>query len=212
MNGEVLERPHTPSSAAIVSHSSGILSSILQPAVQLALWQRPRPFALNWIDTLNWDEIDDIDARIAGPDWAAAISELLRGAGYPIATTTNALTQELAERAGQFAALMRCDQLTMRLEVIETDACRKFHMDYVPARLLMPLHGLGTQWIDTNHGSDVAINQLGLGDVAIFKGRQCVQQPAILHRSPPIMASGETRLLFVLNPPSTPSPFAGRLA
>lgn len=67
MNGEVLEQPHAPCPAAIVSHSSDILPSILQPAVQLVLWQRPRPFALDWIDTLDWDEINDIDARIAGP-------------------------------------------------------------------------------------------------------------------------------------------------
>lgn len=58
----------------------------------------------------------------------------------------------------------------LRFDMIETDACRKFHMDQVTTRLLMPLSGSGTQWIDVSLGSDAPINQFGVGDVEIFKG------------------------------------------
>lgn len=203
MSARLLERQPIAGTAAAIGGTSAILSSVLDSEVQLALWQRARPPALDWIDTLDWDEIDDIDAELSAPDWTAEISSVLHEAGYPQSPDGDALARELAVCATEFASLMRCDQLNMRLEVIETDACRKFHMDHVTARLLMPLYGPGTQWIDTAHGSDAPINQLHVGDVAIFKGRLSVEQPSILHRSPPVAASGETRLLFVLNPPDT---------
>jgi len=199
----VIDRPVVsgPGLVAVIGDREDILSAILDPGVQLALWQRGRPDTLDWIDTLDWDEIDDIDTDIVGPHWAAQLWQFLCDAAYPQTGAGHAFVQELAQRVAQFAALFRLDRLHMRLEVIETDACRKFHMDYVTARLLMPLSGPGTQWIEADHGSDAPIHQLGAGDVAIFKGRKLVDEPAILHRSPPVAGAGQTRLLFVLDPP-----------
>lgn len=194
------ETPGVTARAVAIGDTSDILPAILDPAVELALWQRLRPDTLDWIDALEWDEIDDVSAHIAGPQWIEAIGPLLTDAGYPQTDAGHLLAMELAERAEEFAALMGCERLHLRLEVIETDACRKFHMDYVTARLLMPLHGPGTQWIEAARGSDAPINQLGLGDVAIFKGKRLVEEPAILHRSPPVAASRQTRLLCVINP------------
>ena len=34
------------------------------------------------------------------------------------------------------------------LEVVRTDSCRKFHADYVTARLITTYLGEGTQWLD----------------------------------------------------------------
>lgn len=198
MSANVLER-RSAAASAMIGHAGDVLSSILKPSVQLALWQRARPTALEWIDALDWDEIDDISANIASPGWRRQIASLVREAGYPQTAETGALVDELAERAEEFAVLMKCDRLALRLEVIETDACRKFHMDYVTARLLMPLVGPGTQWIDTSLSSEAPINQLKAGDVAIFKGRLAVEQPNILHRSPPVAASGDIRLLLAIS-------------
>ena len=206
MSAGLLERPSASCRAVVTGDTPATLSSIHDPAVQLALWQRARPEGLGWIDALDWDEIDDIDAEIGGPRWTVEISSLLYEAGYPQDLKGDALAQDLTACATQFASLMDCERLNMRLEVVETDACRKFHMDYVTARLLMSLHGPGTQWIDTTLGSDAPVNQLGVGDVAIVKGRVAVEQPQILHRSPPVAASKTARLLFVLNPPATRSP------
>lgn len=202
MTAGLREQPSLARPCAAIGDTPAILASICDPAVQLALWQRARSASLSWIDTLNWDEIDDIDIDIdigiAGPDWAQKVAPLLREAGYPQSAAGDALATELVERAATFAALMGCERLNMRLEVIETDACRKFHMDHVRARLLMPLYGPGTQWIESTFGSNAPINQLSIGHVGIFKGRQAVDEPAILHRSPPVAATGETRLLLAI--------------
>ena len=95
----------------------------------------------------------------------------------------------------------------MRLAIVTTDSCRKFHADYVKARLITTYVGTGTQWIE---GADVArvakgaepsrINTLNACDVGLFKGKMWTQSPAI-HRSPPIEDSGERRLTLVLDPP-----------
>ena len=88
--------------------------------------------------------------------------------------------------------------MKLRLEVVETDACRKFHADNVSARLLMPLVGPGTQWVHT--GDDDIVQALQPGEVGLFKGWKWTEAPRILHRSPPVAATGETRLLFALSP------------
>lgn len=176
------------------------LARIAEPDVQLAIWQRDHPADLDWLDALDWSKIDDIDTHITGPDWDAEIWPRLREAGYPETADGERLTAELAQRADQFAGLMTSERLRMRLEVVETDACRRFHMDYLSARLLMPLVGPGTQWICVTDGEYPPIQELGAGDVAIFKGRLAVEKPIVLHRSPPVSQSGLTRLLFVLDP------------
>ena len=186
--------------AVHIGVASDDLALIAEPAIQLSIWQRVRPAGLSWIDALDWSEINDIDAHITGPDWGAEIWPGLREAGYPDTADGQVLKAELAQRAEAFARLMRSERLRMRLEVVETDACRRFHMDYLSARLLMPLFGPGTQWIDVADGEDAPIQELGAGDVAIFKGRLAVEDPMVLHRSPPVSQSGATRLLLVLDP------------
>jgi hypothetical protein len=109
-----------------------------------------------------------------------------------------ALVDEIADLARCFARLTGCTALRLRLEVVETDACRKFHVDQLCARLLCTLSGPGTQWIEAGGGSQVM--QMAAGEVGIFKGRLWAEEPAILHRSPPIAALGDTRLLLVLDP------------
>lgn len=187
-------------SAIAIGGAEDILVSILDPAVQLALWRRERPAALDWIDALKWDAIDDINAPIAGPDFGTEIDRLLCDAGYPRTAQGRTLCDEIARFATRFAQIVDSRHLRLRLEVIETDACRKFHMDQLTARLLMALSGPGTQWIDTMLGEEAPINQLAVGEVGIFKGRLWVEEPAILHRSPPVAVSSEIRLLLVLDP------------
>lgn len=181
-----------------------VLTRITDPVVQLAIWSRPRPPILDWIDGLEWDAIDDIDAPITGPDFLPAITRLLCDAGYPQTAQGETLASEVEGQAIRFAQIMDCLDLRLRLEVIETDACRKFHMDYVRARLLMTLAGEATQWIEVVAQPDAPVHQLAVGDVAIFKGRLDAEEPAILHRSPPIAGTQRRRLLLALDPVSEP--------
>ena len=183
------------------STDPAVLDRIHEPAIHLALWQRRRPASLNWLDTLDFNEIDDVQEQLAMADLAATLPAALTRAGYAESLRGAVLAAEIAAQAQRFAHIMKRDAVRLRLEVIETDACRKFHADNVEARLLMPLTEPGTQWIETAAGPDAPINHLAAGTVGLFKGRIWAETPAILHRSPPIAGTGQSRLLLVLDTP-----------
>lgn len=184
--------------AVITGSFPEIMDQALKPDVQLALWPRERPPRLDWTEQLEWDAISDIDTVIPRTDLASGIAAGLDAAGYPQTEQGRELAREIACLAEGFATLLNAPALRVRLEVITTDACRKFHMDYVLARLLMPLVGPGTQWIHADR-PDI-IRSLSPGNVAILRGRLSVDTPRVLHRSPPVSASKETRLLLALDP------------
>jgi len=175
-----------------------ILERIGDAATQLALWRRPLPMELDWLDALDWDAVDDIDFHASLTGLKTAVGSQLVEAGYPSDEKGMALRDEIVAMACRFAAILGCDWVKIRLDVIQTDACRKFHADMVIARLLTTLSGPATQWIRAEEPDHV--QQLATGDVGIFKGRLWAEDPAILHRSPPISASGDTRLLLVIDP------------
>ncbi|WP_010543463.1 DUF1826 domain-containing protein [Sphingomonas elodea] len=181
-----------------------VLDAVTRPEVQLAVWNRALPLALAWLPQLDWAKIDDLDFTTTLETLEADVAEGLAEAGYPAGARGDALAEEIAGHARRFAAIQKIDAVAIRLEVIETDACRKFHADHVTARLLTTLVGSGTQWIHGDAGPDTPIRQMRTGDVAIFKGRLATEIQGILHRSPPIGDTGETRLLLAMDPAPAP--------
>jgi len=184
--------------AVATGRDRAVLDRIMQPHVHLAIWRRgctaPLPI-------LDWDAIDDIDADIAVDRLASDVPAVLAAAGYPVMTPAiAAFATDLVALAANFASLLTCDDVRVRLDVIDTDACRKFHADQVTVRLLMPLVGPGTQWMRAGTESLGPDGQLEVGDVGLFKGRVWAEEPVILHRSPPIAETGITRLLLVIDP------------
>ncbi|WP_300112095.1 DUF1826 domain-containing protein [Sphingobium sp.] len=184
------------SDAMVEDDNANILARIWEPDVHLALWRRLLPDSLMPLASLDWEQIDDIDEPVSRETVAADLPAYLEAAGY--AGLTPALADEILPLCARFAAIMDCSWMKLRLEVVETDACRKFHADNVSARLLMPLVGPGTQWVHT--GDDDIVQALQPGEVGLFKGWKWTEAPRILHRSPPVAATGETRLLFALSP------------
>lgn len=189
--------------AARQSASAEILAKITDDGCNLAVWERPAPAG---IDTLDLGTLEPL--RFAAPlsEFEARLDSRCQGAGYTPATARTALVRDVANLADHYAAIMQLDKVQVRLEVVTTDSCRKFHADYVKARLITTYIGTGTQWIE---GADVAriakgaepsrINTLEPGDVGLFKGKMWSENPAI-HRSPPIEGTNAMRLLLVLDP------------
>ena len=182
--------------AVAIGDDLAVLQRILDPDVHLAIWQRREEPDLEGLD---WDAIADIDQDVPVGALASTIPEALKSAGYPAA---DALSDAIVPLASNFAALMACDALRIRLDVIETDACRRFHADQVTVRLLMPLVGPGTQWTHANAAPQIPEGELQVGDVGLFKGRVWAEEPVILHRSPPIAGTDIMRLLLVIDPGS----------
>jgi len=182
------------------------LSAILMPGISLAIWERKVAPEVPDVKTLA--EINDISLTAEADQVGAAMILALKEAGYP-AEVIGPLTADIAAHANRLAQLLVCDTLAIRLEVIETDACRRFHADYVSVRLILTYVGPGTQWLDNvaairlRNGAVVEtldVRNVSAGQIALFKGRKWSPDGAIVHRSPPIADTGQRRLVLVIDP------------
>ncbi len=191
-------------SPAKLSVSPHVLSAIRGEDCNLTVWERPAEPALA---TLLKGELADVRFAAALSALEATLETELTDAGYPATEARSALAADVIALAERYADIMQLDAVSVRLAIVTTNSCRKFHADYVKARLITTYVGTGTQWIDAEDAARIArgeepqrINTFKAGDVGLFKGKMLTQTPAI-HRSPPIEDSGETRLMLVLDTP-----------
>lgn len=176
-------------------HDRASLDAIARPGAALAIWWRPLPDALRAaLAALDLDTVDDVSLHLAADE---PIDGALTEAGYP-GPVAALLAGDIGLLVRRHAALTGEDRLRLRLEVIETDACRRFHADYVTLRLLCSYVGPGTQWCRADAAD--AICEVPTGAVGVFKGRELLDPPTVLHRSPPIVASGRRRLVLTIDP------------
>lgn len=191
------------SSACIVTCPTA-LQRILRPDIALAVWQRSLAGDIvAELESLVLDEVDDILFASGIDALYAALAEAMERGGYP---DTPALRRDIVMLAERHAAVVGARNIRIRLEVVETDACRKFHTDHVRLRTITTYLGRGTQWIEAESADRAGvpdgpeIRQLSTGEVGVFKGRLWQETPTILHRSPPLGGSNEQRLVLVIDP------------
>jgi hypothetical protein len=197
--------PTLTAPSAALSDDRAVLAAITRQDCNLAIWQRrlAHDFA-----PLVAEDAQNIRFECSAGDVADALSAGLAAHGFAAPHLHAALADDAAQLAREFCAALDLARLEVRLERVTSDSCRKFHGDYVTARLITTYTGPGTQWLDARAAEALAsghaperINQMAPGDVGMFKGKLASDHPAI-HRSPPISQTGETRLLLVLNPVS----------
>ncbi|MGC6400911.1 DUF1826 domain-containing protein [Sphingomonas sp. FW199] len=187
---------------AAATRSLEDLAAVRHPDIALAIHPRSLPPGLaDAVDALDLEGIDDTDLIVDLPISGEAFAVALAVSGFP-ASAARMIGDDMARLAQVLADVADCTRLAIRLHVVETDACRKFHADYVTLRLLTTYRGRATEW----HRAETPdrIDRLRPGDVAIFKGRVLIDPPAVLHRSPPIAGTGELRLLLVIDPAPLP--------
>lgn len=120
----------------------------------------------------------------------------------PDCSERDLLIEDTAALAAIFASVMDSTYLRLRFDVVNTNACRKFHVDAVTARLVCTYRGTGTQYGISENGEDPdQIMTAPTGSPIILRGSRWPETPlsGLLHRSPPIAGTGATRLLLVLD-------------
>lgn len=117
-----------------------------------------------------------IDVTMSADTGAGPVECLLAAAGYPHHPGRPALAADIATLMEILHRMPRSGRVRMRLERITTDACRLFHTDTLPLRLVCTYRGNGTEWLGED-GCDRS--GLGKGDNA----RIC-RDPAAIHRMP----------------------------
>ena len=192
------------------------LDAINQPATQLVIWQRALSARFrDWIAQTDASLLPNFRILVEPRHLRPALNARLDGIGLKQCQMRDLLVQDVDELVSSFAKLTSSDCVDVRLERIEHDACWKFHRDVVETRLVTTYRGPSTEWVQMAHAEQALRDQtlfagplerLGDHDVAIFKGSQSGPNGGIVHRSPPIGETGQTRLLLCLNQKSVVSP------
>ncbi len=196
--------PVAPSQEVAEGNGPEVLDRISAPGCAAAVWRRrPLRHFQDWIDGLSPETLPE--ARIAlSPDRVdIAMGALFSSCGIADGPFREMLVKDIAALSILFARVMRAETIRLRLDVIDGDACTKFHIDHVPARLLCTYRGPGTEFGRSDGGEDPHdIDRLETGSVGLFRGRLSPggEMPGISHRSPPIAGLGEARLLLVIDP------------
>ena len=195
-------------SAARIAAQPSVLNTIAAEDCNLAIWQR-EPVAD--FAPLVTDEARDLRFETNLADLPATLARGLAENGFGGDSALQpVLMRDASLLARLFCEAMGLARFELRLEVVRTDSCRRFHADYVSARLITTYFGEGTDWLEDDDAARVAaggeprrIHRLNAFDVGLFKGKLATDRPAI-HRSPPIAGTGTVRLLMVLNPAQKP--------
>ncbi len=184
------------------------LSAINRPACAATIWQRdPLPRFQRWIDALPPDQLPKARMILRPEAVCDALIDLARLHETPECSERDLLIEDASALAAIFASVMNSAYLRLRFDVVDTNACRKFHVDAVTARLICTYRGTGTQYGVSDNGHDPErIMTVPTGSPIILRGTRWPATPlsGLLHRSPPIAGTGETRLLLVLDPIEDP--------
>ena len=188
-------------SVAHIADHAQIFDKIRDKGTAIAIWERP---LLPNLWELRLDNI--VDARFTSninelPD---TLNDAMDDAGHKRDSARDILHADILMLANRFTNIMQTDCAEIRLKRVTTNSCKKFHTDYVTARLITTYLGQGTQWLDgidpTNADEPHNIQQMKAGHVGLFKGNAWSKDTPAIHRSPPIEGTGEERLMLVINP------------
>ena len=180
------------------------LSDLNDEDCAAAIWQRQAlPAFQTWIDGLEPEQLPRARLIIRPVVAEEAIGQICDLCGTPDCEHRTRLVGDIAAMAEIFADLMGAPFIRVRLDVITTNACRKFHIDALTARLVCTYRGTGTQYGISKDGADPdPIFTVPTGAPILLRGTQWPEHPrsGLLHRSPPIEGTGEARLVLVLDP------------
>jgi hypothetical protein len=184
------------------------ISALRRPGCAAAIWRRqPLPGFQSWLDGLDLDVLPRARVILRPEAMRDTASEICDASGTPIGPERERLVDDIAALADIFSGLMRARWLRLRLDAVTANACRRFHIDAVTARLVCTYRGTGTQYgISTDGAEPRRIFTVPTGAPILLRGTLWPENPrsGLLHRSPPIEDSGETRLVLVLDPVDDP--------
>ena len=203
MNTAVSLMAVNPSGVSIVRDERG-LESFRDPACAAAIWHREMPVGMTtWLSNLKTEALPNGRVVLQANAVEDTVRNLCKIAKTPVGQQRDWLIADISYLAQCFTALMRAPYLRLRLQAVTTNACRKFHLDAITGRLVCTYRGTGTQYGTSVLGKDPKrVFTVPTGAPVLLRGSlwPAVPPSNLLHRSPPIEGTGETRLVLVLDP------------
>lgn len=191
-----------------ISEDPAALCTFLRPGCSAAIWRRQTPPEVQcWLDRLDPQVLPR--GRVILPPQAVGdtVQHLFDMADLPTGSERDWLQQDIVRLADMFSDLMTARFLRLRLDVVTSNACRRFHIDAITARLVCTYRETGTQYgVSTDGGEPRRVFTVQTGAPILLRGTLWPAEPpsGLLHRSPPIEGTGETRLVLVLDPVTEP--------
>jgi len=201
---------------SIQGDEPNILTDIYREEVNIAIWQRQLSTTLT----------SSIAAfLIKKPTFKTSMTvsaqSALASINDSLGEDMGELSENIAELVEMFCCLFELKRVGLRLTVIDSAMCPKFHVDNVPCRLITTFEGVGTEWlshqtvnreklgIGSNGKPDSEsgiyknlydIQQLNCGDVSLLKGEHWEgnEDGGLVHRSPALITN-ERRLILTLD-------------
>ncbi len=207
--------PERPATHAV--SGADWLANLFSPQVNSALWRRSldarvRDYAANDLAAAPASRTLAVNAR------SPELRSLLPGTSLEAA----AFRADVRDLCELLRELTECGRIGVRIAVLDTVLCPRFHVDHIALRLTCAYVGPGTQVLP-NHAVDrtrlpwtkdstrtdecliesvsAQVVQAATGDVVFLKGErwQGNSGNGAVHRSPPLTA-GERRVLLTLEP------------
>ena len=184
------------------------LAGISAPEVAMICWQRALPEGvLDWLAGLDPVHLPHMRRIVPVAAVAGAVNNALHKVRMPKGPGREFLIQDIGDMATRFAAIMKVPYLRLRLNAVDTDSCRRFHVDSVRARMVCTYRGPGSQYGFAKDGAEPEeIFSVDTGVPMLLRGLEWRESPVshLVHRSPPIEGTGMTRLVLVLDPIENP--------
>jgi len=194
----------------IESADASVLTRIYEEEINIAIWNRVLPANVQLVVQRFLEEQTRFQSSITvSPE--TALTGVLEALG---SNRYKALAENIAELVDMFCCLFELKRAGLRMTILDSPMCPKFHVDKVPCRLLTTFQGIATEWLEHEHvnrtglGTGTArlyenesdIQQLVAGQVALLKGERWDgnENAGLVHRSP-IVPNNEKRLLLTLD-------------
>jgi len=187
-----------------ITQSPENLDVLKKPGCAAAIWQRqPTPTFQTWIDELDPGVLPSARLILRPQEVRTALSDLFDAAQTPEGPHRKHLIEDIGTLTRVFCKIMDPPFVRLRLERITSNACRRFHIDAVTARLICTYRGTGTQYgISTDGEEPQRVFTVPAAAPILLRGTLWSEEPrsGLLHRSPPIEGTGETRYVLIVNP------------
>lgn len=187
-----------------IVESSEALSVITAPGVEAAIWNRKRP---DWVTSelaaLPFEHLETVRICAELPQVETSVSSAFASwEGLP-ERTADWLAKDVAALAECLADILTVTRVLLRLEVVRDDACRKFHKDWVRARMICTYVGPGTEYGSFTADADQHGRQFVVptGAPILLRGKNWPsgEHDSVLHRSPAIKEAKLSRLVIVID-------------
>ena len=203
-----------------IARTLSVLDAIEEQDVSVAVYRRPVPNAASTAFN-RWahEQAPSYDEVVVPGAWDA--TRAIAGVAQP---AMDWLRSDVSQLLTRFSSLSGASRVRVLLRAVRTDACRKFHVDFVHLRLITTYLGPGTEWLPRyavrrdalDHPPDCpcdanraivrdrrSVRSALTGDVLLMKGERYGCGAGAVHRSPPIETAGITRLVLTLTAASS---------